>query len=114
MKKTTSRKLLHLMFEIGAALDQSTALVRDRESDADFKKYRATVGKLMADMLDEVINPICRNFPELKPRQLYLESEKIPRAARKYRHRGIPAPRLTVESRATASSSRVPRPSSRR
>lgn len=92
MKKKTAKKLLHLMFEIGAALDGSTALVKAEESQAVFKKYRATVGKLMGEMLIEVINPICSEFPELKPTQLYSPGEAA-RSARPYRHKGIAPPR---------------------
>lgn len=92
MKRKTAKKVLHLMFEIGAALDGSTALVKTEESEAVFKKYRATVGKLMGDTLIEVINPICGEFPELKPKQLYSPG-KAPPSARAYRHKGIAPPR---------------------
>ena len=88
LKKKTAKKVLHLMFEIGAALDGSTALVKTEEPDAEFKKYRATVGKLMVEMLTGVINPICRQFPALKPKQLYSPGEAIPRTATEYRHKG--------------------------
>lgn len=92
-KKKTARKILHLMFEIGAALDGSTALVKAEESDADFKNYRRIVGKLMVEMQIGVINPICAQFPELKPAQLYPPHEQMPRGARPYRHKGIAPPR---------------------
>lgn len=92
MKKKTAKKILHLMFEIGPALDGSTALVKTEESEAVFKKYRATVGKLMGDMLVEVINPICSEFPEMKPTRPYSPGE-APRSARPSRHKGIAPPR---------------------
>lgn len=99
MKKTTAKKVLHLMFEIGAALDGSTALVKAAEPAAEFKKYRQTVGKLMVEMLVGVINPICVEFPDLRPRQLYGPEREIPRGARTYRHKGIPPPRRARRAR---------------
>lgn len=93
MQKKTAKKVLHLMFEIGAALNNSAAMVKAAEPDEEFKKYRDVVGKLMTDTLLYVINPICADFPELKPRQMYLADEVIPRSAKEYRHRGIPGPR---------------------
>jgi len=92
MKKKTAKKILHLMFELGAALDGSTALVLAEEPEDEFKKYRQTVAKLMADMQDRLITPICSDFPDLKPRQLYGPDEEIPRGTRTYRHKGIPPP----------------------
>ncbi len=93
MKKPTAKKVLHLMFEIGAALDRSVAVVQKSDADEVFKRYRRTVGKLMADMLVEVINPLCAEHPSLKPRQMYLPGEAVPPTATPYRHRGIPVPR---------------------
>ncbi|MGC4121174.1 MAG: hypothetical protein QM765_42675 [Myxococcales bacterium] len=93
MKKPAAKKILYLMFEIGAALDSSVAVVQKSEDDEVFKKYRRTVGKLMGDMLFEVINPLCVEHPSLKPTQMYLPGEAVPTTAKPYRHRGIPAPR---------------------
>lgn len=92
MKTKTAKKILHLMFELGAALDGSTALVKDEEPEDEFRKYRLTVARLMGEMLDRVINPICVDFPDLKPRQLYGPDEAIPRGTRTSRHKGISPP----------------------
>jgi hypothetical protein len=84
--------VLHLMFEIGAALDRSTADVRATESADDFKTYVRFVGKVMTDVLLEVINPVCAQYPDLKPTQLYRPGESVPPSAKTYVHRGIPPP----------------------
>jgi len=80
------------MFEIGGALDKSTADVRATESDEDFKKYVRFVGKVMTDMLLEVINPVCAAYPDLKPVDLYRPGESVPPSAKPYVHKGIPPP----------------------
>ena len=45
MKTKTAKKILHLMFELGAALDGSTALVKDEEpEDEEQRGEHAFIG----------------------------------------------------------------------
>jgi hypothetical protein len=56
-----------LMLEFGSRLNESVVAVRDSCSDAEFQAYRIAVGKVLGEMLLEVMNPLYQAHPELKP-----------------------------------------------
>jgi hypothetical protein len=56
-----------LMLEFGGRLDGSIAAVREGCSDEEFRAYRLAVGKILAEMLLEVMNPLYLEHPDLKP-----------------------------------------------
>ncbi len=60
-----------LMVQFGVKLDESLAVVRERERDEDFKRYRGVVAKLLTTMLLEVMNPLYAEHPDLKPKELH-------------------------------------------
>jgi hypothetical protein len=92
MTRETSEKVLHLMFELGAALDRSVAEVRATETAEELKAYQSFVSKVLTDVQLKFVNPICASYPELKPTQLYRPGEKVPPAAKPYFYRGLPPP----------------------
>jgi hypothetical protein len=92
MTRETSEKVLHLMFELGAALDRSVAEVRATETAEELKSYQSFVSKVLTEVQLKFVNPICASYPELKPTQLYRPGEKVPPAARPYFYRGLPPP----------------------
>jgi hypothetical protein len=68
--KEVAAQLSQLMLEFGAKLNDSVALTKNRCSEAEFKAYRTVVGRIMGEMLLEVMNPIYTEHPELKPKEL--------------------------------------------
>ncbi|WP_444935805.1 hypothetical protein ACJJIW_16870 [Microbulbifer sp. JMSA004] len=70
MKKEVAGEIVSLMLEFGARLDQSVALVQDNCSKDELVSYRRAVGKLMGNMLLDIMNPIFNEHPELKPDEL--------------------------------------------
>jgi hypothetical protein len=70
MTKTTAKTVSDLMLSIGASLDESLRAVQATESDAEFKKYRDSVSKLLTTMLLEIMNPLYAEHPDLKPQEL--------------------------------------------
>lgn len=62
-----ARQIGDLMVEFGRRLDASVAIVRDRGTPEEFQVYRRAVGKVMADMLLEIMNPLYAKHPNLKP-----------------------------------------------
>jgi hypothetical protein len=58
------------MLEFGARIDASIARVQENCDSTDFESYRMAAGRIMADMLIEVMNPLYRAHPDLKPREL--------------------------------------------
>jgi hypothetical protein len=70
MTKTTAKTVSELMLSIGARLDESLREVQACESEAEFKKYRDSVSKVLTTMLMEIMNPLYVEHPDLKPQQL--------------------------------------------
>lgn len=70
MKKEVAEAINKLMLEYGAKLDDSVRLVMESCSQPEFESYRAAVGQIMGTMLLDVMNPIYREHPDLKPAEL--------------------------------------------
>ncbi len=70
MKKEVAETINRLMLEYGAKLDDSVKLVMDSSSAEEFEAYRSAVGQIMGTMLVDIMNPIYREHPALKPAEL--------------------------------------------
>ena len=68
--KEVASRVSNLMLEFSEKLNDSVALSKERCSDAEFKAYRAVVGRLMGEMLLGVMNPLYQEHPDLKPKEL--------------------------------------------
>lgn len=65
--KRIAKEIGDLMQDCSAKLNNSVALVRDECSLEELKIYRLAVGKVMGEILLEVLNPLYAKHPELKP-----------------------------------------------
>lgn len=63
----TAKEVSDLMIECSGRLDGSIATVRDRCSPEEFAAYRRAVGRILSEMLLEVLNPLYAEHPSLKP-----------------------------------------------
>ena len=70
MTKQTAHDISKLMLSLGADLDKSVGRVKEAESEAEFRRYREAVSKIMATMLLEIMNPLYAEHPNLKPAQI--------------------------------------------
>lgn len=70
MKKDVAAKINTLMLAYGAELDNSVKLVMDTSNVEEFEAYRAAVAQIMGTMLVDIMNPIYKEHPELKPPEL--------------------------------------------
>ena len=70
MNKEIAAEISDLMLECSKKLDASIDRVMSTCSEDESKRYRHAVGELMGIMLLDVMNPIYRAHPELKPSQL--------------------------------------------
>jgi hypothetical protein len=70
MKKEVAAQLSALMLEYGATLDRSVELVTANGSEQEAVRYKRAVGRIMGEMLVEIMNPIYAEHPDLKPPQL--------------------------------------------
>lgn len=56
-----------LMLEISAKIDQSIALVQENCPEEEFQKYRRAAGRIMGEVLLEILNPLYEKHSFLKP-----------------------------------------------
>lgn len=71
MDRSTAKRVVGLMLEVGRKLDASVEYVAETEDEAYLSDYRKTVGKLMGSVLLDVLNPIFGEHPDLKPPELH-------------------------------------------
>jgi phytoene/squalene synthetase len=62
-----AREVSNLMIDFSHRLDASVARVQDHGTDEEFKTYRRAVGKVLGEMLLEIMNPLYARHPSLKP-----------------------------------------------
>ncbi|MGJ0515072.1 MAG: hypothetical protein ACR65O_04885 [Methylomicrobium sp.] len=65
-----AKQISELMLSYGAKLDASVAVVIDKCSNEEAIVYKKAVGKIMGTMLLEIMNPLYKQHPELKPKEL--------------------------------------------
>ena len=63
-------KISNMMLEIGAGLDASVTLVQEGCPESEFQAYRFVAAQLMSTILLDVMNPIYKIHPVLKPKEL--------------------------------------------
>ena len=66
-----AKQISDLMLEFGAKLDESVNLVHKNCSKKEQYSYRRAVGKVMGNMLTEIMNPLYGSHPRLKPKELF-------------------------------------------
>jgi len=65
-----AQQISEMMIEISGRLDRSITTVKDRCSSEEFETYRRAVGRIMGEMLLQVLNPLYAEHPSLKPPQM--------------------------------------------
>ena len=78
MDRSDAEKLSLLYLKIGADLDQSVAFCQDHDDPENFEKSRAAVGKIMSDLMLDLMSPLWKRFPDLKPSFLGGEYQIVP------------------------------------
>ncbi|WP_266160231.1 hypothetical protein [Dyella silvatica] len=62
-----AKQISELMLEYGARLDESIILVMENCPEDEFKRYRMAAGRILGEMLLEIMNPLYAKHPDLKP-----------------------------------------------
>ena len=69
-EKSVAQQISELMLEYSGRINESILLVQETCSPQEFKTYRLAAAKVMGEMLLEVMNPLYREHPDLKPKGL--------------------------------------------
>ena len=70
MEKIEAKKIVDLMVRLGGELNSSLLEVQQSCNEVEFTQYRKSIAHIMGYMLVEIINPIVRDYPDLKPSEL--------------------------------------------
>ncbi len=70
--KEVAREVSKLMLEFSSRLNDSVWLVKDKCSAEELRKYKRGIGAIMGDIATEILNPLYRDNPDLKPKEYYL------------------------------------------
>jgi len=70
MKREIAEEISDLMLEYGAKLNKSLILMKEECEENEYVIYRDATSKLLAIMLIDVMNPIYKDHPGLKPKEL--------------------------------------------
>jgi hypothetical protein len=65
-----AQQICDLIVEFQSRLNSSIFTVKEKCSSEEFKVYRRAVGKIMGEVLLEVMNPLYAQHPSLKPPEL--------------------------------------------
>ena len=68
--KALASEISELMLKMSSDLSASLVKVKDQEGEEAIRCYQAAVGALLFTMLTQVMNPIYRDHPELRPERL--------------------------------------------
>jgi hypothetical protein len=68
--KETAKNISDLMIGYVDKLGVSVSLVASSCSEAELRYYKRAVGVVLAAMFDEIMDPLYREYPDLKPPQL--------------------------------------------
>ena len=71
--KTLAAQLSKLLLEISGQLDASVAEVQEKCSDVELRSYRLGCGKVMAEIYLELLRPLYKTHPALKPVELEID-----------------------------------------
>jgi hypothetical protein len=63
----TAKRISDLMLDISGQLDESVATVKRTCPPEEFESYRRTVGRILGQVLLNVLNPLYAEHPTLKP-----------------------------------------------
>ncbi len=69
-QKEVAQEINALMLDYGAQLNATVALVHQKCSVDEFTVYRKAVGKILGSMLIEVMEPLYKQHPHLRPQEL--------------------------------------------
>lgn len=67
MQKEDAKKFLETVFMSHWALNDTVACARSGMPEEEFRVYRKRIAAFLGDMLVDVINPLLREYPDLKP-----------------------------------------------
>jgi hypothetical protein len=70
MDKETASHALNVAVDCGAKLNDLVRFLQDHSEAEEYKVYRLGIGRVMGELLRQLINPIVEEHEDLRPPQL--------------------------------------------
>lgn len=67
MKKETAQQISTLMLDVTEKLNESIVLAASDGNPDEAEYFKKTVGRIMGDLFIEIMRPIYKEHPDLKP-----------------------------------------------
>ena len=68
--KTLSEDISRRLLEVSRQLNESVAVAQGLCSDEEFNEFRLQIGMLMAGLYADILRPLWREHPDLKPPEM--------------------------------------------
>jgi hypothetical protein len=68
MDETTANHISELVLRACECLNESVILVQERCATEEFRRYRRAVGAVLAEVNDQLLNPLYSDHPTLEPK----------------------------------------------
>jgi hypothetical protein len=65
-----AKAVLDQLFDVSGGLDWSVQTIVNKVPDGELASYRRAIGKVMAELWDQVLQPILITHPDLTPEHL--------------------------------------------
>ena len=65
-----AKEISDLMLDFSKRIDEEISRVQSQCPNEEFEIFRSAAGKLLGDILLEILNPLYKEHPELKPKEL--------------------------------------------
>ena len=68
--RKVAKEISDIMIEFGKKINDSIALVQKSCTDEEFDAYRKVAGRIMGNVLIDIMNPLYGEHPDIKPKEL--------------------------------------------
>lgn len=72
MDEESGKLITEASLEAGRILDTALGKIQDAASPEELVRIRRAIGEIMGTLADEILNPIYRQYPSIKPEEYYL------------------------------------------
>lgn len=69
--QSIARHISEVALGISSKLDESILFVKENCSEEEFQKYRVAAGRVLGQILLEILNPLYETNPTLRPPELH-------------------------------------------
>jgi len=66
----TAKRILQVFLSINGQMNDAVASVEHQSSPEEYKAFRLGVGHVMYEVFEQIVEPICKQHPSLRPPEM--------------------------------------------